>query len=63
MCAPYWPDEVGKTVNFNDYVIELLNNKEFEDYTQRELKLTKETVSTVHHIVLLLYYYYLPANS
>ena len=55
MCAPYWPNEVGKTLNFNDYTVELLNAKEFEDYTQRELKLTKETVSAVQYIVLLLY--------
>ena len=55
MCAPYWPDEVGKTLNFNDYIVELLDVKEFEDYRQRELKLTKETVSIVRHIVLLLY--------
>ena len=55
MCAPYWPNEKGQTLNFNDYIVELLDVKEFEDYTQRELKLTKETVSIVHHIVLLLY--------
>ena len=56
MCAPYWPNEVGKTLNFNDYTVELLNTKEFEEYTQRELKLTKETVSAQYNI---LYYYYI----
>ena len=47
MCAPYWPDDVGKTLHFNDYIIELVDSNKFEDYTQREFKLTKETVSVL----------------
>ena len=45
MCAPYWPDDVGKSLQFNDYIIELVESNKFEDYTQRQFKLTKETVS------------------
>ena len=47
MCAPYWPDEVGKTLQFNDYIIELVESNEFEDYIQRQFKLTNETVSGI----------------
>ena len=47
MCAPYWPDEVGKTLHFNDFIIEIMGTKDFEDYTQREFKLTKESVSVL----------------
>lgn len=53
MCAPYWPAEVGKALNFDNYVIEMLESKEFEDYTQREFKLTKETVSVQHMLYFL----------
>ena len=47
MCAPYWPDDVGKTLQFNDYIIELVESNEFEDYIQRQFKLTYETVSVL----------------
>ena len=47
MCAPYWPDDVGKSLKFNDYNIELVESSKFEDYVQREFKLTKETVSVI----------------
>ena len=62
MCAPYWPDVVGKSLNFDDLVIELLDVKNFEDYTQRELKLTKEAVSKLH-ITNSYNVVYLPANN
>ena len=62
MCAPYWPDEVGKSLNFDDLVIELLYVKNFEDYTQRELKLTKEAVSKLY-ITSSYNVVYLPANN
>ena len=47
MCAPYWPDDVGKTLQFNDYIIELVESNEFEDHIQRQFKLTNETVSVL----------------
>ena len=47
MCAPYWPDDVGKSLQFNDYIIELVESKKYEDYIQREFKLTKEKVSVL----------------
>ena len=63
MCAPYWPDEVGKAINFDDFVTELLDVKDFEDYTQRELKLTKEAVSSQCCYASNYYVMYLPANN
>ena len=47
MCAPYWPNEVGNMLKFDGFTVEVLESKEFEDYTQRELKLTQETVSVL----------------
>ena len=47
MCAPYWPDDVGKKLQFSDYTIELVDSNKFEDYVQREFKLTRETVSVL----------------
>jgi len=47
MCAPYWPQEVGKKLHFGGYIIEMVDCKEFEDYTQREFKITLQTVSVL----------------
>ena len=47
MCAPYWPDDVDKSLKFNDYIIELVESKKYEDYIQREFKFTKEKVSVL----------------
>ena len=44
MCSEYWPDETSGTLHFGDYTVELLDCKKFEDYTQREFKLTLQTV-------------------
>ena len=65
MCAPYWPDDVGKTLQFNDYTIELMDSNKFEDYIQREFKLTKETVScyTMMYYIVIVILYCLSGNS
>ena len=61
LCAPYWPDDVGKTLQFNDYTTELMDSNKFEDYFKREFKLTKETVSVLQCAYNTVILYYLSA--
>jgi len=44
MCAEYWPNESAGSLHFGDYIVELLDAKEFNDHTKREFKLTLQTV-------------------
>ena len=53
MCAEYWPNESVGSLHFGDYIVELLDAKEFEDYTQREFKLTLQTVRQTRAVNML----------
>jgi len=53
MCSEYWPNKTSGSIHFGDYTVELLNSKDFEDYTQREFKLTLQTVRQTYLIMVL----------
>ena len=53
MCAEYWPKESAGSLHFGDYIVELTDVKEFRDYTQREFKLTLQTVRQTCVVIML----------
>ena len=44
MCSEYWPNE-GESVKHGTYTIKTLSERPFEDYVQREIEVTDESVS------------------
>ena len=48
-CAQYWPDSVNSPEKNGSLSIELLSEKQFEDHTLRELKVSDVTVSDYKH--------------
>ena len=44
-CARYWPDSVNSPDKIGSLTIELVEEKQFEDYLCRDIKVTDLTVS------------------
>jgi len=53
MCSEYWPNKSAGPLQFGDYIVELLDAKEFKDYTKREFKLTLQTVRQTCVVIVL----------